>query len=199
MFTGIVLGIGQIISITPEGGDKRFEIGAPCLKGRRLELGDSIAVAGVCLTVTEVADGGFACDLSQETLSLTTLGKVDAGANVNIEPSLAAGEPLGGHWVSGHVDGMAKLVTMEDAGRSRLLRFRVPDSLARYIAAKGSVTLDGVSLTVNRVDGAEFEINLIPHTLEVTTLGELAVGEPVNIEVDILARYLERLIEARED
>lgn len=197
MFTGIVKGIGQIQSVTPQGGDKAFEIIADCLAGYDLALGDSVAVSGVCLTVTALLEKGFATDLSVETLSLTTLGQIDAGSTVNIEPALRAGDALGGHWVSGHVDGMATLQSKVPAARSHEMVFHVPQGLSHYIAAKGSVTLDGVSLTVNSVAENEFSVNVIPHTFEVTTLSDLAVGEPVNLEVDILARYLERLQVAR--
>lgn len=197
MFTGIVQGIGQIQAVTPKGGDKTFEIVADCLADYELALGDSVAVSGVCLTVTKLIEKGFATDLSVETLSLTTLGQADAGTAVNIEPALRAGDPLGGHWVSGHVDGKATLQSKEAAARSHEMIIQVPEGLSHYIAAKGSVTLDGVSLTVNSVSGNTFSVNVIPHTFEVTTLGDLAVGEPVNLEVDILARYLERLQAAR--
>lgn len=197
MFTGIVTGIGEIQAITPKGGDQRFQIVAECLAERDLEIGASVAVSGVCLTVVERIAGGFATDLSTETLTLTTLGQRKVGSAVNIEPALRAGDALGGHWVSGHVDGIATLESMQASARSQVMRFRVPQVLARYVAGKGSVTVDGVSLTVNEVAGAEFTVNVIPHTLEQTTLGELEAGAPVNVEVDILARYLERLLDAR--
>jgi len=195
MFTGIVKARGRIESIEPAHGGKRLTITADALAGFGLQVGDSIAVNGVCLTALAPEPASFAADASPETLSLTTLGRLLAGSTVNLEPALKAGDALGGHLVSGHVDGMATLVDMRDEGDNRWLRFEAPESLARYIAHKGSVTLDGVSLTVNRVDGQYFELNLIPHTLEVTSLGGLSPGDPVNLEVDQIARYLERLLD----
>jgi riboflavin synthase len=147
----------------------------------------------VCLTVATLDGDSFTADVSGETLRVTTLGAKRGGERVNLEPSLRAGDSLGGHWVSGHVDGLAEVVATERDARSLFVRLQAPASLARYIARKGSVTLDGVSLTVNQVDGAAFTINLIPHTMDVTTLGSLATGARVNLEVDLLARYVERL------
>ncbi len=161
--------------------------------GERLELGASICVDGVCLTVAQLDADSFAADVSGETLRVTTLGDKRAGSFVNLEPALRAGDSLGGHWVSGHVDGVAAVIATErDAGSLRV-SIEAPQPLARYIARKGSVTLDGVSLTVNDVVDARFSINLIPHTLEVTTLGALAKGSRLNLEIDLLARYVERL------
>jgi riboflavin synthase len=150
-------------------------------------------VDGVCLTVAEFGCDSFTADVSAETLRVTTLGAKRAGARVNLEPSLRAGDALGGHWVSGHVDGIAEVVSTAPDARSLRVEFGVPPDLARYVARKGSVTLDGVSLTVNEVRRAHFAINLIPHTLEVTTLAALAPGVRVNLEVDLMARYIERL------
>ncbi|MEX0916147.1 MAG: riboflavin synthase [Wenzhouxiangellaceae bacterium] len=201
MFTGIVKAQGRIASIELARGGKRLTIAADALAGFGLQVGDSIAVNGVCLTALDPQSASFAADVSPETLELTTLGRLEAGAAVNLEPALKAGDALGGHLVSGHVDGMATLVDMHyegDQGDNRRMRFEAPERLARYIAHKGSVTLDGVSLTVNRVDGTFFQLNLIPHTLEVTTLGHLTSGDPVNLEVDQIARYLERLLEERK-
>ena len=198
MFTGIIKAQGRIASIQPTSGGKRLRIECDRLAEFALAVGDSIAVNGVCLTALEPNANSFFADASQETLSLTTLGRLAAGSIVNLEPALRAGDPLGGHLVSGHVDGIAALVEREQLGDNRRLRFEAPEALARYIAHKGSVTLDGVSLTVNRVEGARFDLNLIPHTLAVTTLGGLVPGDAVNLEVDQLARYMERLLETRQ-
>jgi len=198
MFTGIVKALGRVAAAEPAGGGRRFRIEADALDAFGLAVGDSVAVNGVCLTALEPSSGVFFADASPETLSLTTLGRLAPGSPVNLEPALKAGEALGGHLVSGHVDGIARLSAVEPAGDNRVLRFEAPDALARYIAPKGSVTLDGVSLTVNGVDARVFELNLIPHTLKVTTLGRLGVGDPVNLEVDLIARYLERLLEQRQ-
>jgi len=195
MFTGLVQEIGTIRRAQPAGGDGdlRLTIAFQSIERSRLELGASICVDGVCLTVAALGGDSFTADVSGETLRVTTLGAKQAGARVNLEPSLRAGDSLGGHWVSGHVDGVAEVLSAARDAGSLVVRLRVPAPLARYIARKGSVTLDGVSLTVNAVDGAEFTINLIPHTQEATTLGSLAAGARVNLEVDLLARYVERL------
>lgn len=198
MFTGIVKARGRIAGIEPAQGGKRLGIKADALAKFGLQVGDSVAVNGVCLTALDPGPASFAADVSPETLELTSLGRLAAESTVNLEPALKAGDALGGHLVSGHVDGMARLMEIEPEGGNRRMRFEAPAGLARYIAHKGSVTLDGVSLTVNRVDGDLFELNLIPHTLEVTTLGRLTPGEWVNLEVDQIARYLERLLEARD-
>jgi riboflavin synthase len=160
-----------------------------------VRVGDSICVQGCCLTATELLGRAFAADVSLETLGLTTLGEFKAGAPVNLEPSLKAGDALGGHLVSGHVDGVAKVIAVSGDARSQRVRISVPPELARYIARKGSVAVDGVSLTINDVAGAEFGVNLIPHTQSVTTLGRLAAGVRVNLEVDQVARYVERLLQ----
>lgn len=193
MFTGIVQAVGTVNRITPAQAGCRMRIDCPELEPAGWREGDSVAVAGCCLTVLDIDDRGFSADLSAETLERTTLGSLDEGSPVNLEPALALGDRLGGHLVSGHVDGLAELVSVHAAGESRVFRFRVPDTLARFVAEKGSVTLDGVSLTVNAVSSSEFEVNLIPHTLAVTTLGRLVPGDRVNLEIDLLARYLERL------
>lgn len=199
MFTGIIKAKGRIAAIQPTTGGKRLTVECDRLGEFGLAIGDSIAVNGVCLTALEPGPTSFVADASQETLNLTTLGRLAPGAIVNLEPALRAGDPLGGHLVSGHVDGIAELIEREQLGDNRRLRFEAPAVLARYIAHKGSVTLDGVSLTVNRVEGRRFDLNLIPHTLAQTTLGSLAVGDVVNLEVDQLARYMERLLEARQE
>lgn len=198
MFTGIVQEIGEIRGIEPRAGadgtqDQRLEIGFAHIDRQRLGLGESVCVDGVCLTVAQLGAASFFADVSLETLHVTSLGDKQAGSRVNLEPALRAGDSLGGHWVSGHVDGIAKVLTTARDARSLRVRLAAPPELARYIARKGSVTLDGVSLTVNEVQGAEFSINLIPHTLTVTTLGGLEPGSRVNLEIDLLARYVERL------
>jgi len=195
MFTGIVSTTGTIRRLEPRDGDCRLEIQPREMNLAGLRTGDSIAVAGVCLTIVDKDQQQFTADVSGETLSLTTLGFLQPGDHVNLEAALMAGEPLGGHLVSGHVDGVAKVLDIVPDGRSRRLRFEVPGSLKRYVARKGSICIDGVSLTVNGVAGCEFDVNLIPLTWEQTTLGGLAVGDSVNIEVDMLARYMERLLE----
>jgi riboflavin synthase len=196
MFTGIIQDVGSILALEPSGGDARLTVGVDRLDLARSAVGDSIAVAGVCLTVVALQPRGFCADVSRETLALTTIGAWRAGRRVNLEPALRAGDALGGHLVSGHVDGVAELRERSDEVRSQRFRIRVPQALARYVARKGSVALDGVSLTVNAVEQQEFEVNLVPHTLAVTTLAALAVGERINLEVDMIARYLERLVHA---
>jgi riboflavin synthase len=203
MFTGIVHEIGVIRrsdtrSGAPGAEDRRIEVECASIARDRLNLGDSICVDGVCLTVAAFTPASFEADVSGETLRVTTLGAKPPGARVNLEPALRAGDSLGGHWVSGHVDGIAEVLTTGNDARSRRIEFAAPKQLARYIARKGSVTIDGVSLTVNDVDGVKFTVNLIPHTLEVTTLGTLAAGSRVNLEIDLLARYVERLFQGTE-
>jgi riboflavin synthase len=193
MFTGIVQAIGEVRSITPHDGDVELLIAAPGLGLDSVTVGDSISVSGCCLTVTRLTADSFAADASLETLNVTTLGQWRAGQRVNLEKALCAGQPLGGHYVTGHVDGIATVAHTATDARSLRMDFDVPAPLARYIARKGSVCIDGVSLTVNDVDGARFGVNLIPHTLQVTTLGACQAGTHVNLEVDIIARYLERL------
>lgn len=194
MFTGIIQAVGRLDSMEPRGGDLRLWIDAAGLQMERVVLGDSIAVDGACLTVAELDGALFAADLSRETLELTTLGGRKPGDRVNLEMALTLAQPLGGHLVSGHVDGMGELMDCEEDARSLRMRFEVPGELARYIARKGSVTVNGVSLTVNAVEGSRFAVNLVPHTLQETNLGELQPGARVNIEVDLVARYLERLL-----
>jgi len=194
MFTGIVQDVGSVRSIEPRSGDLHIEIGVSGLDLGRAAVGDSIAVAGVCLTIVALVPSGFRADVSNETSRLTTSGSWRPGRRVNLEPALRAGDAMGGHLVVGHVDGIAQLIARDGDARSERFTVRVPPQLALYIARKGSVTLDGVSLTVNAVHGTDFEVNLVPHTLAVTTLGGLAVGDELNLEVDLIARYLERLI-----
>ncbi|HEV2285973.1 MAG TPA: riboflavin synthase [Steroidobacteraceae bacterium] len=194
MFTGIVQDMGTVVERETRGGDLHLVIAFAQLDETRLNVGDSVCVQGCCLTVTARAGATFAADLSRETLARTTLGALEVGAPVNLEPALRAADVLGGHLVSGHVDAVVRVTSVESDARSRRLTLAVPAELMRYIARKGSVTLDGVSLTVNEIAGASFGVNIIPHTLAVTTLGALAAGASVNLEVDQLARYLERLM-----
>lgn len=193
MFTGIVQAVGTINSLEKRGGDVRLEIDADGMPLDRIQIGDSIAVNGCCLTVIEKYAQGFAADASRETLVLTTLGDLAAGAAVNLETSLTLGTPLGGHLVLGHVDGVGTVKSRREDARSVRFEIEAPAKLARYIARKGSVCVDGVSLTVNAVNAHRFDVNIIPHTLEHTILRHWREGTRVNLEVDLLARYLERL------
>jgi len=194
MFTGIVQGVGRIRSVEPHGGDVTMwiETGDVSLAG--VEIGGSIAVNGCCLTAVQLEPGAFAADLSRETLTLTTAGGWQPGTAVNLEKALTAGQALGGHYVTGHVDGVGQVVSRHDDARSVRVEFEVPADLARYVARKGSICVDGVSLTVNGASGRRFDVNLVPHTLEMTVLGRYQPGTRVNLEVDIIARYLERLV-----
>lgn len=195
MFTGIIQSVGTLSALEARAGDQRLTIDAREIDPARMGLGDSIAVAGVCLTVAERAPHGFIADVSRETLALTTIGQWRVGARVNLEAALRASDALGGHLVLGHVDGRAELLECHVDGRSQRLRFRAPGSLQRYLARKGAVALDGVSLTVNEVDATDFGVNLVPFTLAATTLAILQPGAQVNLEVDLMARYAERLLE----
>ena len=193
MFTGIIQDVGRIQQREMRDGDMRLAIAVDRLNLAHVAVGDSICVQGVCLTVAALTDRSFSADVSRETLSLTTLGELEHLAAVNLEPALRAGDALGGHLVSGHVDGVATVIAVAIDARSSRLTVQAPTDLARYIARKGSVTLDGVSLTVNDVEMTRFGINLIPHTLAVTTLGRLTSGARLNLEIDQMARYVERL------
>ncbi len=194
MFTGIIETLGTIAALEPRGGDLRLKVRAPEMDLGDTRLGDSIAVNGVCLTVTELNGGQFGADVSRESLSVTTLGDLGVGDRVNLEQALTLNTRLGGHLVSGHVDGVGEVLAMQPDARSTRVQFRAPDALARYIAAKGSITIDGTSLTVNGVDGATFDVNIIPHTWDMTRFSVYRVGSRVNLEVDLVARYLERLV-----
>lgn len=194
MFTGIIAAVGTITALQPRSGDVRLRITAGKLDLSDVQLGDSIAVSGVCLTAVELPGDGFWADASRETLECTILGGAAPGMKVNLEKALTPTTRLGGHLVSGHVDGIGMVTEWRSDGRSWRLRIQAPDALARYIAAKGSICVDGVSLTVNRVDGAAFELNIVPHTLAETTLADFKTGRRVNLEVDLIARYLERLL-----
>jgi riboflavin synthase len=195
MFSGLVKGIGRVASRASSGADARLVIELGTAAIAPLAVGGSVAVNGVCLTAVAVTQTGFTADVSAATLAVTTLGRLTAGSHVNLEPPLKAGDPLDGHIVTGHVDGVGEVVSVEPAGSSKRLVVAVPAALARYIAPKGSVAVDGVSLTVNAAGASEFEVNVIPHTQTVTVIGQYARGTAVNIEVDMLARYLERLIQ----
>ena len=193
MFTGIVAATGKLVSRDSYDGDLRIRFEVPPELMTGCKIGDSISISGVCLTMLEPDATGFSADLSVETLDKTSLGNRRPGDKVNLELAMRASDRLGGHMVSGHVDGLAKLVSRSEDGRSERFLFEADRSLARFIASKGSACLDGVSLTVNDVDDNCFGICIIPHTLTVTTLGSLAEGEVVNLEVDLIARYLDRL------
>jgi riboflavin synthase len=198
MFSGLVKGIGRVASRTNLGSDARFVVEHGLTALAPLAVGGSVAVSGVCLTAVAVAQGRFTADVSAATLAVTTFGRLAPGARVNLEPPLKAGDPLDGHIVTGHVDGVGEVVSVEAVGSSKRIVVAVPPELSRYIAPKGSVALDGVSLTVNAVGAAELTVNVISHTQAVTVIGEYARGTAVNIEVDMLARYLERLVQKDE-
>jgi len=196
MFTGIVKSMGRVAAVR-EGAARRLAIDTGGLATAGWKAGDSIAVSGVCLTLVAVADGRFEAELSGETVGRTTLGSLAPGDRVNLEPALGAADAIGGHLVTGHVDGVASVRDCSEEGGALRATVEAPAALARFIAEKGSIALDGVSLTVNRIDGREFGVDLVPHTRAVTTLGELAAGRLLNLEVDLVARYLDRLLESR--
>ena len=199
MFTGIVQAVGRIEErIEHASGDVSLVIATAAISAADIAVGDSICVSGVCLTAIEATQTGFRTDVSAESLARTTLRDLASGSQVNLESALTPDTRLGGHLVSGHVDGIAQVLARWDDARSVRFEFRVPEALAKYIAEKGSVCIDGTSLTVNGVDGADFDVNIVPHTLTATTLGELGPGSAVNIEVDQIARYVERLLSYRE-
>lgn len=194
MFTGIIESLGEVVALQPRNGDLRLRIKTHQLDLSDVRLGDSIATNGVCLTVVELPGDGYWADVSRETLDNTTLPHWALGQRVNLEKALTPQTRLGGHIVSGHVDGVGEVVNRHPDARSERFRLRAPKPLAKYIAHKGSITVDGTSLTVNKVDGAEFELNIVPHTLQRTIMETYRVGTRVNLEVDVLARYLERLM-----
>jgi riboflavin synthase len=198
MFTGIIHAIGTISASTPQQNGRRVRIDAGRMSLAGVRLGDSIAVNGVCLTVVAFDDHGFVVDISPETLACTTLGDCVVGSRINLEPALRLGDSLGGHMVSGHVDGVGKVVELREDGDCLRCRIAVPSALSRYVARKGSVCVDGVSLTVNAVEAEVFDVQIIPHTRSETLFGDYRPGSAVNIEVDLVARYLERLIPASE-
>jgi riboflavin synthase len=194
MFTGIIQAIGRVAGIKDQGGDIRLRINTGKLDLSDVEPGDSIAVNGVCLTAVELPGDGFVADVSGETLSLTSLGNLTSGSPVNLEKALTLATRLGGHLVSGHVDGLGTVISREEDARSVRFVIEAPKDLAKYIVHKGSITVDGTSLTVNGVDGARFELNIVPHTLQETIMSTYQPGSNVNLEVDLIARYLERLL-----
>jgi len=194
MFTGIIQAIGTIAAIEPKGQDTRLRVHTGKLPLDDVAIGDSIAVKGVCLTAVELPGDGFWADVSGETLSRTTFATLRQASRVNLEKALTPTTHLGGHMVSGHVDGIGEVIERADAGRSVKFRIKAPAELARYIAEKGSICVDGISLTVNAVDGAVFDLNIVPHTLTETTMADFQPGNKVNLEVDVIARYLERLL-----
>lgn len=194
MFTGIIQAVGTIAAMEPSGGDLRLRVATGKLPLGDVALGDSICTNGVCLTVTDLPGDGYWADVSIETLNFTTLGQMKPGAAVNLEKALTPESRLGGHIVSGHVDGVGEIVSAVEDARSWRFVVRAPDALARYIAHKGSICIDGTSLTVNAVNGAEFDLNIIPQTMAETVFGDYHAGTRVNLEVDVIARYLERLV-----
>ncbi|MEZ5503904.1 MAG: riboflavin synthase [Halioglobus sp.] len=195
MFTGIIQAVGHVASLQAQGGDMRLRIHTGKLPLNDVAAGDSICTSGVCLTVIELPGDGFWADVSVETLNFTTLGELQTGSRVNLEKALTPQDRLGGHIVSGHVDGVGEVVSLSEDARSVRVVLRAPDALARYIAHKGSISVDGTSLTVNAVNGAEFDLNIIPQTLAETIFGQYRPGSRVNLEVDVIARYLERLMQ----
>ena len=196
MFTGLIEGVGRLAAREPMGGDVRLRVEVGSLPFEQVQPGESIAINGACMTVVEFDAASFGVDASSETLSLTTLGTLPLGAALNLERAMRPSDRLGGHLVSGHVDGLGRVQRIADDGRAQRWRFTAPTSLLRYIARKGSICVDGVSLTVNAVDGGGFEVALIPHTISHTAFATTALGDAVNLEVDLVARYVERLLSA---
>ncbi len=194
MFTGIIQAVGEIVALEPSGGDIRLRVSTGKLPLEDVGIGDSIATNGVCLTVTELPGDGYWADVSVETLNFTTLSALKSGSRVNLEKAMTPASRLGGHIVSGHVDGVGEIVSLQEDARSWRVVVRAPAALARYIAHKGSICVDGTSLTVNAVNGAEFDLNIIPQTMAETVFGSYSAGTRVNLEVDVIARYLERLV-----
>jgi len=194
MFTGIIESVGRVQQITPRSGDVRLTIATAKLNLADVKLGDSIATNGICLTVVELTGQGFVADVSNETLRRTCLKTWKVGTAVNLEKALMPTSRLGGHIVSGHVDGLGEIISFKQDARSLQYQVRAPDELAKYISEKGSITTDGISLTVNAIDGAVFSLNIVPHTVQETNVGSWQVGSILNLEVDLLARYLERLL-----
>ena len=199
MFTGIIQALGSVEQSEAREGDIRLTIDCANLDLSRMQIGDSIAVNGVCLTAIELGERSFGADVSVETMNKTSLGDLAPGSPVNLEPALTLNDALGGHLVSGHVDGLGTMVEMQPDARSIRYRFEVDPALQHYIAAKGSVTVDGTSLTVNSIDGNRFDVNIVPHTQQKTVFQYYQPGSRVNIEVDIIARYLERLLQGRAE
>ena len=198
MFTGIIAALGEITALQPKGGDLKLVINAGKLDCGDVKLGDSIAINGVCLTVVDMDNQQLSFDVSQETITRSSLAQLKTGSQVNLEKALAVGERLGGHFVSGHVDGLGQIDSIKEFARSWQIAVNVPSELQRYIAEKGSICIDGASLTVNKVTAKGFEVNIIPHTLQETIIKDYKVSSKVNLEVDLIARYLERLLPAQE-
>ena len=198
MFTGLIQGVGRLRALEPRGGDVRIHIDSGSLPFTEVAMGESIAVNGVCLTVVAFDAQSFAADASTETLALTTLGALREGQPLNLERALQAQDRLGGHLVSGHVDGVGRVLDVHEHARAQRWRFSVPKVLAKYVAKKGSICVDGVSLTVNAVDAETFDVALIPHTVSHTAFAETRVGDAVNLEIDLVARYVERLLQERD-
>ncbi|MDH5634130.1 MAG: riboflavin synthase [Gammaproteobacteria bacterium] len=199
MFTGIIEATGRVAALAAKSDGLRLHINTGKLRLADVRLGDSIAVNGVCLTVVDLPGDGFWADVSTETLKHTSLAGLRINSPVNLEKAMAAGDRFGGHMVSGHVDGVGKIVSREDEGRFVRFKVRAPEALSRYIATKGSVTVDGTSLTVNSIDAHDFVLTIVPHTIQETIIGDYAVGTRVNLEVDLVARYLERLLQCAGD
>jgi len=199
MFTGLVEGVGALVARELRGGDARLRIGVGTLPFDRVEMGESISVNGVCLTVVAFDVGTFEADASNETLALTTLGALPIGHALNLERAMRPDDRLGGHLVSGHVDGVGRVLRVSEDARAQRWTFAAPKPLLRYIAQKGSICVDGVSLTVNAVDGAGFEVALVPHTIAHTAFAQTTIGDAVNLEVDLVARYVERLLTTRDN
>jgi riboflavin synthase len=197
MFTGIIQAVGKVEVLAPQGGDLRLSIGTGNLPMQDVKLGDSICVSGCCLTVIAKRENAFDADVSRESLSLTTLGDLKLGSPVNLEKALTLGTPLGGHLVSGHVDGLGTVKSRREEARSVRFDIQVPQALKQYIVHKGSVCVDGVSLTVNAIQDDTFDVNIIPHTMDHTVFGNYQPGSKVNLEVDVIARYVERLLAGR--
>jgi len=194
MFTGIIAAVGKIGAVISRGGDMRIKVATDKLDLTDINLGDSIAINGVCLTVVEKSTSSLSFDVSRESLGRTSLGSVAVGSRVNLEKALAVGDRLGGHFVSGHVDGLGKILSLSTVARSVIFKIEMPADLGRFVAEKGSICIDGVSLTVNKVEKNWFEVNVIPHTLQETIIDSYQAGTVINLEVDLIARYLERLI-----
>lgn len=197
MFTGLIQGVGRVLELEPRGGDVRLHVAVGTLPFEGVELGESVAVSGCCLTVVTFSADRFAADVSTETLACTTLGGWSPGDPVNLERAMLPSTRFGGHLVSGHVDGVGRVVSIAPDARAQRWRFAAPAALSRYIAGKGSIAVDGVSLTVNAVDAEGFEVALIPHTVAHTRFAATRVGDAVNLEVDVIARYVERMLDAR--
>lgn len=197
MFTGLVQHIGKIRSIDKSSGDLKFEIETD-MNMSEVQMGASICCSGCCLTVVDKTENSFSVDVSNETLSKTTLGAWEVMTRVNLEPSLKVGDEMGGHFVSGHIDSCAQILSIEQDAGSRRIKVSIPEGMSLYIAAKGSITIDGISLTVNKVCDTSFNVNIIPHTWDNTTLSDRNIGDDVNIEIDMLARYVRRMIEVKD-